>query len=416
MTPEEKAAHDALVLELKSVIADGSKENKDLIIELKSKVKELEEKKADVTADEFKSVKDECIRIAAELKAAKEVALEKKEVAESFKSALKKAFDEKSAEIKSIVDNGGKQSHSLNIEVKSAVDITTANSIGAGTTQYTLTQNTGIISPIRKRVEKYLATVSVGNISSPRALWVEETDEQGTPIFIGEGVGKTQLSVLYVEKTANVKKIAVYGKVTTEMLADLPQLISYIQNNLMKRLEIKIEDQLLAGDNIGENLNGAKTVATAFSAGAQANLIERANEWDVLNAIATQVEIANGMPNAVFVHPSTLQAMRAVKSSTGEPLWKYYQDVDGNLVVAGMRLISTAAVTAGEFIGGDMSVMNVLFREQTNIQIGLDGNDFINNKKTILIESRLVQFASANDTPVIVKGDFTTAKAALLLS
>lgn len=416
MTPEEKAAHDALVVELKSVIAEGSKENKDLIIELKSKVKELEEKKADVTADEFKSVKDECIRIAAELKAAKEVVLDKKEVAESFKSALKKAFDEKAAEIKSIVDNGGKQSHSLNIEVKSAVDITTANSIGAGTTQYTLTQNTGIISPIRKRVEKYLATVSVGNISSPRALWVEETDEQGTPIFIGEGVGKTQLSVLYVEKTANVKKIAVYGKVTTEMLSDLPQLISYIQNNLMKRLEIKIEDQLLAGDNIGENLNGAKTVATAFSAGAQANLIERANEWDVLNAISTQVEIANGMPNAVFVHPSTLQAMRAVKSSTGEPLWKYYQDVDGNLVVAGMRLISTAAVTAGEFIGGDMSVMNVLFREQTNIQIGLDGNDFINNKKTILIESRLVQFASANDTPVIVKGDFTTAKAALLLS
>jgi hypothetical protein len=56
-----------------------------------------------------------------------------------------------------------------------------------------------------------------------------------------------------------------------------------------------------------------------------------------------------------------------------------------------------------------MTVLNVLFREQLTIQIGLDGNDFINNKKTILAESRLVQFASANDTPCLVKGVFEDA-------
>lgn len=184
----------------------------------------------------------------------------------------------------------------------------------------------------------------------------------------------------------------------------------------MKRLDIKVEDQLFSGNNVGDNLNGLENVATAFSAGAMANLVERANEWDVLEAIATQVKIANGLANAVFVHPSTLQAMKAVKSSTGEPLWKYYQTSNNDIVVAGMTLIDTTAVDAGDFLGGDCSVANVLFREQTNIQIGLDGNDFTNNKKTILIESRLVQFVSANDTPVVVKGDFTTAKAALLLS
>jgi hypothetical protein len=78
-----------------------------------------------------------------------------------------------------------------------------------------------------------------------------------------------------------------------------------------------------------------------------------------------------------------------------------------------MKVISTTAVTAGEFIGGDTSVANVLFREGLSIQIGMDGNDFTNNKKTILVEQRLVQFVSANDTPVLVKGVFATAKAAL---
>ena len=320
----------------------------------------------------------------------------------------------KSDEIKEIVANGGKQSHSLNIEVKAAVDMTTETTIGAGTTQYTMTDNTGIISVIRQRSEKYLAAVSVGSTSGNRALWVEETNEQGTPIFIGEGDTKTRLSVLYVEKTANVKKIAVYGKVTTEMLADLPQLISYIQNNLMKRLDIVVENQLLTGDNIGDNLNGLDTVATAFSAGAMANLIQDANEFDVINAIATQVELAHGIPNAIFIHPSTMQSLKAVKTSYGEPLWKTYTDMLGEMTIAGMKVISTPAITAGKFIGGDLKAANVLFREQMNIQIGLDGNDFINNKKTILVEKRLVQFVSANDVPVIINGDFATAKAALL--
>jgi hypothetical protein len=66
-----------------------------------------------------------------------------------------------------------------------------------------------------------------------------------------------------------------------------------------------------------------------------------------------------------------------------------------------------------DFIGGDLSVVNVLFRQGMRVQIGLDGNDFINNKKTILLEQRLVQFVSANDAQTIIKGSFATAKALL---
>jgi len=65
---------------------------------------------------------------------------------------------------------------------------------------------------------------------------------------------------------------------------------------------------------------------------------------------------------------------------------------------------------AAVFIGGDTTVLNVLIREELGIQIGLDGNDFINNKKTMLAEKRLVQFVSANDTQVLVKGTMAAAK------
>lgn len=382
--------------------AESKIENDSLKSELKSANEKLDALKSEVNAELVK-VKS---------------LVEKPLVAEhtSFKSALRAAFAEKADEIKSIVAADGKQSHTLNIEVKAAVTMSETNTIGAGSTQYSLTQNTGIISPILQRVEKYLAAVSVGSIGTQRAMWIEETDQQGTPIFIAEAATKTPLSVLYVEKTANVKKIAVYGKVTTEMLADLPQLISYIETNMMKRMGVVIENQLFSGDNTGDNLNGLKTVATAFSAGAAIGTYgTTANDFDVFAAIATQVALANGEANAIFVNPATLQAMKAIKSTTNEPLFKDYMDIynSGDMIVSGMKIISSTMVTAGEFVGGDLKAAHVLFREQANIQIGLDGNDFINNKKTILIESRLVQFVSANETPLIVKGTFAAAKALL---
>lgn len=332
----------------------------------------------------------------------------------SLNEAIQAAFMEKAEEIATIVKNGGKQEKSLNISVKAAVVMGNASTIGSGTTQYSLTENTGIISQIRKREMTYLAEVSVGRIGSNIAMWIEETDEQGTPIFIAEGVSKTQLSVIYQEKTASVKKAAVYGKVTTEMMADLPQLISYIENNLMKRLDIVIENNLLTGAAGGDNVTGLKTFATAFSAGALANLIVSANELDVLEAIALQVKTAFGLPKSVFIHPSTMAAIKLIKDSTGRPVWKDYVTIDGSMNISGLKVIESTAVTAGEFIGGDTTVANVLIREDMNIQIGLDGNDFTQNKKTILLEKRLVQFVSANDAPVIVKGTFTAAKAALL--
>lgn len=343
---------------------------------------------------------------------------ESKEI-KSFDAALEAAIVEKKDEIEAIVKNGGKQAGPLSFQVKAAIDMSnTATILAAGSASHlSLTSNTGIISTIRKRVLTYLKNVGVGSLSvdKPYAMWIEELDEQGTPIMIAEGGAKTKLSVRYEEREKKAKKIAVYGKVTTEMLRYVPQLISYIQNNLIRRMDIKTEDQLFSGDDTGENLKGLKTYASAFSAGAAANTITAANEFDVLNAIATQVQLAFGNSSVVFIHPSTLQAMKAIKSTTNEPLYKDYMDIlgSGDMVVAGQRIVATPMVTAGEFVGGDLSVVNVQFLNQTNIQIGLDGNDFTNNQKTILVEQELVQFVSANDTGCLVKGTFASAKSVL---
>lgn len=412
MTPEEKAAHDALTNEVKSIVdkAVENKANSQEVAELKSKLENA------VSKEDFEIVKAEAIRLAGLVKGLQEAPIASEKGHASLGEALTAAFAEKADEISAIVKAGGVQSASLKVTVKSVDAMSVASTIGAGATQVSITQNTGIISPIRKREQTYLAVVSVGSVGTNRAMWIEETDEEGTPIMLAEGASKTQLDVQYVEQTMAVKKIAVYGKVTTELMADIPQLISYIQNNLMRRMDIVLESQLFSGNGVGDNLKGLETYATAFSAGALANTIPFANELDVIEAVALQVKTAFGLPNAMFIHPSTMAAIKLIKDNTGRPVWKDYVTIDGSLNVSGMRLIETTAITAGNFVGGDLSVVNVLKRDELGITIGLDGNDFTQNKKTMLLEKRLVQFVSGNDTAVIVDGDFSTAKAALLLS
>jgi HK97 family phage major capsid protein len=197
---------------------------------------------------------------------------------------------------------------------------------------------------------------------------------------------------------------------------DLPQLMSYIQNNLMKRADIVTENGLFSGPGTGDDLKGLDEYATAFTGSGMA--VSNANEFDVLISAILQVKKAFGVPTGFFVNESFLAKMITTKSTYGEytePLAFLGRDNEGYTTLQGVRLIGTNALDSLgiDFIGGDLSVVNVLFRQGMRVQIGLDGNDFINNKKTILLEQRLVQFVSANDTQTIIKGDFATAKALL---
>ena len=394
-----KAAKDAI----EAMNAKAGKEDIDAVKEdLAAKVKELQaqhdalstkmNKKA--TQSEFKS--------------------------KSFEQAFTEAYMEKAEEIKQIIKNDGKQSGPLVFDIKNAVTIGDFNTIEAvgSESNYSLTQNTGIISPIRKRQLTYLQNVSTGSMAKPYAMWIEELDEQGTPIFIGEGDPKTQLSVRYEERQMPAKKIAVYGKVTTEFMDDLPQLMSYIQNNLMKRADIVTENDLFSGAGTGDNLKGLDEYATAFTGSTMAGTVTDANEFDVLVAAILQSKKAFGMPNAFFVNEGYLAKMISIKASDGKytsPDAFLGRDSEGYTTIQGVRLIGTNALDSLgiDFIGGDLSVVNVLFRQGMRVQIGLDGNDFINNKKTILLEQRLVQFVSANDAQVLIKGDFASAIALL---
>jgi HK97 family phage major capsid protein len=338
----------------------------------------------------------------------------------SWQKALADEWAVKKEEIEAIVKSGGHQKGPLIFDLKDAVTIGVGNTIEAvgSVSQYSITENTGIISTIRKRVMTYLQNVSTGSMSKPYAMWIEELDEQGLPIFIGEGDPKTPVSVRYEERNAIAKKIAVSSKITTEFMDDLSQLMAFVQNNLMRRVDIATETQLFTGDNIGDNLKGLVSYASAFTGGSLAGAVDPTtiNNWDVILGFITQVKEANGITSGMFMTSGAYATLLAAKDLEGRYIFPpgVMFNAQGRLQAWGVPIIETNASLGGnDFVGGELEVINVRFRQGMRIQIGLDGNDFTNNKKTILLEQRLVQFVSANDTPVLVKGTLEAGKTVL---
>ena len=175
----------------------------------------------------------------------------------------------------------------------------------------------------------------------------------------------------------------------------------------MKRVDIKTEDGLFSGPGTGDTLNGLTNYAVAYTGGGLSTAIPTVA--DVFRGLALQVEKAHGVASAVYVRPDILAEMDVEKSTDGVYLLPPFRAANGNMV-AGMTLISSNGLPSGvDFIGGDLSVVNVMFSDTMSVQIGLDGNDFINNKKTILVEQELVQFVSANDVNLLVEGTIAGA-------
>lgn len=403
--------------EQSEIYAEQNKNNAEYIAELE----EEKVNKADLKEALDKVQKEHSEQIAKMLTKADDLVSELKSNFEQGKNVSKSASERIADALKKhenelkAVANGEKQRVAIKVE-KAAVDISIANTIDAvgSASQVSVTQSTGFISTIRKRLIKFFTSgVSLGKLlKGDRVMWIEELDEQGEPLIVAEGSGKPQASVRYEEREAVIHTVAVWTKATTRFIENLPSLVNAIKNNLIKRLEIKIEDRLFNGTG-GADIIGIISKATAFTGGGLTT--DAPSYADVFRALILQVENAYGETTGIFVKPDVLAEMDVEKASdSGVYLLPPFRREDGTFYPS-VKLIAAPALngTATDFIGGDLSVINTLLSDDLTIIIERSGDDLTNNKKTILIERDVVQFVSANDTPVLVKGAIDTALAAI---
>ncbi len=391
---------------------------------LETRVKALETEKEDTEAykelsAEVKSLKEESyetLKLALKEQGVVLDGLRKNTVDASTihgaEGTVEKALAEYAEDFKSSKE--GKHAFKFDLNLKAAGDMTLSGNVSGGTMPQA--QRLEGVNDIAERTVVTYGLIPKLNTDRNTIEWVYESGQDGTIDGTAEGAAKDQIDNDFVVTSVALVKRAAYFKVSTEMLDDVSFMAGWLRNKLIVRLFLDIDNQCLNGNNAAPNLNGVINQATAFAAGTFANTVDNANDVDSLVVGVNQIKIANqGVNNlTIQMNPSDVTALKLEKLSTTDKRYvERLMMVAGSLSLDGVPIVENVNITAGDFLIGDFSKATIVQKSSISVEVGLDGNDFTKNMRTILAEWRGQCFIQNNDTTAFVTGTFATTNAAL---
>ena len=316
----------------------------------------------------------------------------------------------KEALVKTYTDNVKAISESIEKGNRITLDVKTDTTIDG---DYTGNVALSVLEPGVNRISRPIRRIreisNVGSTTSKFVTYIQQT-QNVTPgaeesLWTAEAGAKFNGEVKYEEVSEEVKKVAAYIKVSKEMLADLSFVRSEINTELMEAIEQNIDFSLVNGAG-GNDLNGLLAVAPNFAPGTFAGTIPGANIMDLIRICKAQIEAANFVPTHVVLNPEDVAKIELTKTSTGE--YTYPAFWDANMRVAGLVVVSSNNINKGTMIVGDFTKFNIKFREDMNMSVGYENDDFTRNMVTILCEARLVAYVKGNDVNAFVQSDIAT--------
>lgn len=241
--------------------------------------------------------------------------------------------------------------------------------------------------------------IRVRNITDLYVSWMEQANADGGAGNQTEGSAKTQADFDLVEASMKVQTINSYINPTKQMLADIPFITAMINDELMELVDLRLDAQILTGDNTGVNLKGIAEYATAYDAGVFAGTITGANIFDLLVTAKAQASSNNAMPSVVLMNPTDVARLILTKATDNQ----YVQGPGGLLTSSGLQIVENNGVTQNTLYAIDPSKSILAIREDVGITVGLNSDDFTKNKVTILAEMRAAHYIKSNDTTAFIK-------------
>ncbi|WP_275782437.1 phage major capsid protein [Pararhizobium gei] len=211
-----------------------------------------------------------------------------------------------------------------------------------------------------------------GSTSSNAVEYVKETGFTNGAAPVAEGAAVAASDLTFDVVTTNVKAIGHMVTASRQILNDAPMLASYIDTRANFGLKLVEENQILAGDGTGQNLNGILNQATAYT-GAQVGT--GVTKVDVIRKAILQCRLAELVPNFVALNPTDWAEIELLKDANGQYLWVNLQ-TGGTMILWRLNVIETSAVTAGEFLVGAGTGAQVFDREQASIEISTEHSDY----------------------------------------
>ena len=211
-------------------------------------------------------------------------------------------------------------------------------------------------------------------------------------------------------------------KVSKWALKDIANFSRDIERYIKTRINLKIEEKVLEGDDAGTGgveFDGIDKYAAAYiGATPLSETIVDANNFDAIRAVITQIiTSSDGMfyPTHVLINPIDHAAMDLTKNAAGDYTIPRFvvMTASGEVAVAGVRVLPKTRIAPGEFVIGDMSLAHYRTHDELTVEMGLEGEDFKKNQMSIKGETRAHFFIPSNEATAFVKDTFAVVKADL---
>ena len=350
------------------------------------------------------AIKSAIAEIEGKLEALKETPKVDDNAGKSLGTLIFDAYKSAKDAINGMVEKGGL----LKLDVKAAGTMTIDGNYSGGTVGLSDLE-VGLTRIARRRPFMRQLVNSRGTTSKYVVYTEQKNADPGVAGMTAEGALKTQTDFDIVEQNCAVKKVTAFIKVSKEMIADIPFMQGEINGELMEIVELKLDEQILSGDGLGDNLEGILANATAFAPGVTFTaLVPNANQADVLRIAIAQIQNQFFDANYILLNPLDAAAIDLTKDSTGNYTYGMTITIDGVTRVKAVPVIVNPGITVGTYLVGDFTKSNLRIREDLNVQIGYVNDDFTKNLITVLAEMRACQYVKSNHYGAFVAGDFAT--------
>jgi HK97 family phage major capsid protein len=220
---------------------------------------------------------------------------------------------------------------------------------------------------------------------------------------VSQGAAKPQSVPSFEQYNVPITTVAHWIKVSNQLLADAPAIVSYIDTRARDGLAQRIDAQLLNGNGTSPNLSGLTDTGnfTAYTATSDDLLV------DAINRAKYELWALGNMPDTVIVNPADWGAMERTRESAGSGMYLY--GTPGTMAGVnpfGLRVVLSNNMAQGKFLVGAIGNSTALYvRQGATVELGFINDDFTKNLVTIRVEERLglgVERPSA-----ILYGNFT---------
>jgi len=316
----------------------------------------------------------------------------------------------------------GRNGFELEMTVKVPVNMSTGSVTGAVATpiSYVAQDQTTYAEDVRQQ-EYILNYLSRGNTSKATIAYVDKSPTEGTMTITAEGALKPLISIAFVIRYSQARKMAGRTKISEEALDDIPFIMSAIRNELAYEHAIGVQTDIFTV---------VSGFAPGFVAGALAATTLDPNNYDAIRAAIFAVKIASKgkyIPNAVLVPSPDIYAMGATKDENDQYVFPPFVMPDGT-TISGVRIVEVAdgvSVPAGTFIVADWKKLRMDNYKSFTVRIGqgIVGSataasivsDFESNMYTLIGESRYHLWIYENEKVAFLKTTFAAVKTAIEL-